>query len=240
MCARPRVHIVDLEADKFRSCTVIHCSAQPQLPGKGTLPGLRPCCGGWLTSCWLSRSSMARTTDSMDWLHSPASPRLTHQPVPSPWPPLPMASSSAPQIYPPGFCPGCETQFTPAGLPRHLGVGVPIRSSPACQRPVLYLYVIISAQTPADPYSLVLRMFFTCLILRSIPLLCHTLPHVTDFVHFHQRLCHAVQYSFLFRYPPVQPYRSCFVLYLTCICHLYCALGLSLPSVLHSRLHMPY
>ena len=121
-----------------------------------------------------------------------------------------------------------------------IDVGAPIRSSPARQRPVLYPYVIISAQTPADPYFLVLHMFFTCLILRSIPLLCHTPPHVTDFIHFHQRLCHAVQYSFLFRYPPVQPYRSCFVLYLTCICHLYCALGLSLPSVLHSRLHMPY
>ena len=87
-----------------------------------------------------------------------------------------------------------------------IDVGAPIRSSPARQRPVLYPYVIISAQTPADPYFLVLHMFFTCLILRSIPLLCHTLPHVTDFVHFHQRLCHAVQYSFLFRYPPVQPY----------------------------------
>ena len=119
-------------------------------------------------------------------------------------------------------------------------VGAPIRSSPACQRPVLYPYVIISARTPTDPYSLVMRMSFTCLILRSIPLLCHTPPHVTIFIHFHRRLCHAIQYSFPFWYPPVHPYRSRFILYLSCVRHLYCAHGLSLPSVLHSRLCMPY
>ena len=31
-----------------------------------------------------------------------------------------MALSSPPKAHPPGFCSGCETQFTIAGLPRHL------------------------------------------------------------------------------------------------------------------------